>query len=260
MRLGGKTALVTGAGRNIGKAIAMGLAEAGADVVCTWLDAEEHAVASARAIEHLGRRSMAIRMDLRDVFCIRSRLSEIGQTFGPVDILVNCAATRPRRKINDVSPSEWDMVMETNVRGPFFLSQAVIPEMKARGWGRIINIGGIDSQWGNPQRPHSVASKGALSALTRALANETARWGITVNSVTPGGMKNASRNPAHYPNLPELEAARINRVPMGRLGAPENVADACVFLASDGASYITGQEVFVTGGAYPLVRQTEVEY
>ena len=193
---------------------------------------------------------------------IGDAVSEINRDLGGIDILVNNAAIRPHARIADVSAAEWDSVMATNLRGPFFLSQAVIPGMREKQWGRIINIGGVDACWGNPQRPHVVSSKAGLVGLTRALANETARWGITVNIVVPGGFNTERQAPEGYTksDLRKLKQAHQERVPMGRVGEPDELAGAVVFLASMQASYITGQELLVSGGAFPALRQPEHEY
>ena len=258
--LTGKVVLVTGAAKNIGATIANRFAEAGATVVCGYRVNASDAAATCGKLEQMGITAQTCEIDATDVASISNTVAEIDRSLGGIDILVNNAAIRPRTRIAEVSATEWDSVMATNLRGPFFLSQAVIPGMRAKQWGRIINIGGIDAYWGNPQRPHVVSSKAGLIGLTRALANETARWGITVNIVVPGGFNTERPVPEWYPDLEKLAQARHNRVPMGRLGEPDELAGAVVFLASEQASYITGQELVVSGGAFPAVRQPENEY
>jgi len=177
-----------------------------------------------------------------------------------VDILVNNAAIRPLSKISEITLEEWDLVLATNLRAPFFLSQAVLPAMIRRKWGRIINIGGLDAYWGKPRRAHNVSAKLGLTGLTRALANEVARFGVTVNIVVPGTTDTVRPHPEWYPELEKLYNERRERIPMGRIGLPQEVANACLFLASDLATYTTAQEFFVSGGAYPLVRQPTDDY
>ncbi len=257
--LTGKVALITGAGRNIGRAIAITMATTGAHIVCGWREDEAMADETVATIKAAGGSASTSRMELRDVASLRAAVERITAEYGGVDILVNNAAMRPRTKIADVTPDEWDAVLETNLRGPFFLSQAVIPGMRARNWGRIVNVSGVDAYWGNPQRPHNVASKTGIIGLARALANETARWGITVNTLVPGAIQ-TTRKAEWYPNLDEIMKNRLDRIPMGRIGSVQDLANACTFLVSDEAGYITGQELNVTGGSFPLVRQREVEY
>jgi NAD(P)-dependent dehydrogenase (short-subunit alcohol dehydrogenase family) len=255
-----KVAFVTGAARNIGRAIALSLADEGAWIACGCRESEEDALKTVREIEERGVKAVVFPVDVRSVSSIREAVRSITQKLGPVSVLVNNAAIRPRQRIDEITQEDWDRVHETNLRGPFFLSQAVIPGMRAQKFGRIINIGGIDQYWGNPQRPHSVASKGGLVGLTRALANETARWGVTVNMVVPGTIDTIRPVPQWYPNIEKLTEARMARIPIGEVGLPVDIASACTFLASEASRYITGQELLVTGGSFPLVRQQESEY
>jgi 3-oxoacyl-[acyl-carrier protein] reductase len=261
IKLDGKVAIITGAARNIGRAIATNFGRAGATVAVGYQQDAAMAQESVELIKATGGQAIAVKMELRDVESLRAAVNEIEQKVGGVDILVNNAAMRPRTKIADVTPEEWDAVLETNVRGPFFLSQAVIPGMRQRKWGRIVNVSGIDAYWGNPQRPHNVASKNAVIGLARALANECGRWGITVNTLVPGAIETKRQHEEKwYPNLAELWEKRLSRIPQGRIGSVQDLADACTFLVSDQSGYITGQELNVTGGSFPLLRQTEVEY
>jgi len=259
IQLPGKVALITGAGRNIGRAIAIKIAGTGATVVCGYREDKDRALETKAMIEANGGKAAISQMELRDVASLRSAVEGITRDFGGVDILVNNAAMRPRTKIADVTIDEWDAVLETNLRGPFFLSQAVIPGMRERNWGRIVNISGVDAYWGNPQRPHNVSSKAGIIGLSRALANETGRWGITVNTLVPGAI-NTTRKQEWYPNLDEIMQARMGRIPLARIGSVEDLANGCTFLVSNEAGYITGQELNVTGGSFPILRQQEVEY
>jgi len=261
IKLDGKVALITGAARNIGRAIALNCGKAGATVAVGYQQDEAMAQESVQLIQAAGGKAIAVRMELRDVASLRAAVKEIEQKVGGVDILVNNAAMRPRTKIADVTPEEWDAVLETNLRGPFFLSQAVIPGMRERKWGRIVMVSGVDAYWGNPQRPHNVSSKNGIIGLSRALANECGRWGITVNTLVPGAIETKRQHEEKwYPNLKDLWTARMNRIPQARIGSVQDLADACTFLVSNESGYITGQELNVTGGSFPLLRQPEVEY
>ena len=169
-------------------------------------------------------------------------------------------AIRPNTKISKITLEEWDLVFNTNLKAPFFLSQAVLPGMIERKWGRIINIGGTDAYWGKVRRAHGVSAKLGLVGLTRAMPLEVARFGVTINVVIPGTIDTQRPHPEWYPELKTGYAERLERIPMARLGDTQQVANACLFLASDLASFTTAQELFASGGAVPLVRQTLDEY
>lgn len=258
--LSGRVSLVTGASRNIGRAVALTLASSGAFVVVGYGADEAAARKVCDDIRTGGGRGVPYWVELTDVEQLRSAVSAISALYGTIDILVHCAAVRPRVRIEAVTPEEWDFVQKVNLRGPFFLTQAVLPGMRAKRWGRIIFVGGVDAYWGKPQRPHVVASKLGVVGLSRALANETARWGITVNTVVPGTIDTKRARPEWYGEVDRFYSERLERIPLARLGSPHDVAWACLFLASNEAAYITGQELFVSGGAFPLVRQPCDEY
>ncbi len=252
--LKGHTAFVTGAGRNIGRAIALALGDAGAHVVCGYVRDGEAAAAVVDEIVAGGGAARTCRVDVADVPATQAAVAALLADGLEIDIVVNNAAIRPRTAIADVTVAEWDSVHATNLRGAFFLCQAVLPHMVEQSWGRIVNIAGIDAYHGSLQRPHVVASKLGLVGLARALANETARHGITVNTVVPGVLETVRYR--HGSNdIGRVMAAALDIVPMARLGTPSDVAAACMFLVSEQANYITGQELMVSGGAFPLVRQ-----
>jgi 3-oxoacyl-[acyl-carrier protein] reductase len=259
-RLEGHTALVTGAGRNIGRAIAMTLGGLGASVACGWHRDQEAALKTVGDIRSGQGQAVDVQVDLSCADGFTAVIEDVCQRLGPVDILIHNASIRPRRRIEDVTVDEWDLVHHSNLRGPFLLTQAALPGMRRRNWGRVLFIGGLDAYWGKAQRPHVVATKLGMVGLARALANETGRWGITINTVVPGTMDTKRPHPEWYPTLEEEYRQRMERIPMGRLGTPQDVANACAFLVSEAANYITGQELRVTGGAYPLVRQANDDY
>ena len=257
-RIDGRTALVTGAGRGLGRATARALAAAGASVLCAYQRDDAAADRVVGEIRADGGQASAVEIDVRSVDQLRSAVSELRATDTTIDILVNNAAIRPRQKLTEVTPEVWDEVFAVNLRGPFFLSQAVLPDMLARGWGRIVSISGIDAYRGGYERAAVSASKIGLVGLTRALAVEAAPHGVTVNTVVPGIMDTTRREP-HGETLSALLEEGLGTIPVGRLGHENEVAHACLFLASEEAGYITGQELFVTGGAHPLVRMRSRE-
>ncbi len=258
--IAGKIALISGGNRNIGRAIALALAGAGAHVAILYRQDEKAAREACAELAARGVRAASFRADLADAGRLRGVVSEVEAALGEVDILVNNAAIRPNPKFSEITVADWDEVFATNLRAPFFLSQAVLPAMIRKSWGRIINLGGTDAHWGKVRRAHGAAAKLGLVGMTRALALEVARFGVTVNVVVPGPIDTVRARPEWYPDLDTGFAERLERIPMARLGKPEEVADACLFLASTRASYTTGQELFVSGGAVPLVRQPFEEY
>ena len=250
--LAGKTALVTGAGKNIGRAIAQALAAAGARVAVGYSGNADGAAETVRLITEAGGSASAFGVDLTDLNSVDAGYQAVVSALGPVDILVNNAAVRPRRKLADVTPELWDTVFAVNVRGPFFLTQKVVPGMVERRWGRIINLGGLHGYKGSAQRTQVHASKAAVIGMTRGLAFETAEYGVTANVVVPGRIAVQRGDVAMY-GAQEDSSYAASTVLMKRQGRPEDIADMCLFLASDRASYISGQEIFVTGGTFPLI-------
>jgi 3-oxoacyl-[acyl-carrier protein] reductase len=258
--LAGKVALITGGSKNIGRSIAATFARAGAVPVVLFRDDEQAARAFCDEVAVGGGKAGMVQADLVDVDGLKHAVKHAEKEFGGVDILVNNAAVRPHAKISKITVEEWDRVLATNLRAPFFLSQAVLPGMVRRKWGRILNIGGVDAYWGKSQRAHNVSAKLGLVGLTRALAAETARFGVTVNAVIPGTTDTYRHHPEWYPAMEKMYDERKARTPMGRVGTPQEVANACLFLASELAPYTTGQEFFVTGGGFPMVRSPSEEY
>ncbi len=245
--LSGHVAFVTGSGRNIGRAIALRLAEQGSDVVVNARTSRDEADAVAEESRARGARAAVLVADVRDQRAICDGLDVVRREIGPVDVLVNCAAIRPESTFESLSLDEWRDVLSVMLDGAFVATQAVVPGMLERGWGRIINIVGITGQSGAPRRAHVVTGKAGLIGFTKALALEYAERGITVNAVSPGfidtarGGTSSVAAPAHHAD---------RRVPMGHLGQPNDVAALCCYLASDDGRFITGQVLAVNGGTY----------
>jgi len=250
MGLDGKVALVTGSSRGIGRAIALALAEAGADVVVNYpterdlVDAEE----VGRGVTSLGRRTMTVMADVTQREAVVGMVERVEGKMGPIDILVNNAAIFQRHvPFWELDEDEWDGLFAVNVKGPLHASQAVTPSMRSRRSGAILNISSLGAVATLPGYAAYVSSKGALEALTRALAVELAPWNITVNAVSPGHIDTP-------PNVEEIMAdpARgeryLKRIALGRLGKMEEVGKTVAFLVSEDAGYITGQVLQVEGG------------
>jgi NAD(P)-dependent dehydrogenase (short-subunit alcohol dehydrogenase family) len=252
--LGGRRALVTGASRNIGLHVATALAEAGATGALIAQN-EEKVQAAARELPSDPGEWQGYSVDLGCPKAISVAIREIQSSVGPIDILVNVAGVRPFERLSEISVEAWDHVYSVNVRAPFLLAQGFLPRMMEQGWGRIVNVSGLDAFWGKTNRAHVSSSKAALDGLSRCLAAESAEFGVTVNTLVPGVIDTVREPIDWWPNLDEFYASRLERIPMKRLGLASEVADVCLFLASDLSSYMTGQTVFVSGGAFPLVRR-----
>lgn len=241
--LSGKVAIVTGGCRGLGQGMAMGLAEAGADVVL--VDREE-ANETADAVRSLGRKALTVVADLASIDFIPSIVRRTIETFGKVDILVNNAGTIRRTPAIDYSEKDWDDIMAVNAKTVFFFSQAVARDMMKRKFGKIINIASLLSFQGGVLVPAYAASKGAVAQVTKALANEWALHGININAIAPGYM--ATDNTKALREDPVRSKAILERIPAGRWGTPEDLAGVAVFLASSASDYLNGHVLVVDGG------------
>lgn len=244
MSLEGKVAVVTGGGRGIGAAIALELGTQGA-AVAVWDLNLEGAQKTVAAIEEAGGRAIAIGGDAAETASVADAAARIKDALGPVGILVNNAGVTTYALFPSLSEEEWDRMIRINLKGPFLVTKAFVPDMLDAGWGRIINISSSSAQTGAPALAHYASSKGGVIGLTKALAMEFADKGITVNTVPPGFID----TPLLREGLPDPSAAAAS-MPMKRAGQPEDIAHAVAYLASDGAAYVTGQTLSVNGGRY----------
>lgn len=246
--LAGHTALVTGAGRNIGKAIALALARAGAAVA---VNGHRDAAALERVvaqIEEEGGRACPALGDVGSSADVARMIWQAGDALGPVDIIVSNAALRPKEALLDITDEAWDRVVRTNLNAPFYLARAALPAMMSRRWGRIIHISGLDGYTGHmPLRAHNVACKAGVAALAKAIAKEFGEHGVTANTVAPGAI-DTERDWSQYTHYdPE---AVLQEIPVGRLGTVDDIAGACVYLCSEAGSFMSGQTLHVNGGQY----------
>ena len=242
-RLDGKVALVTGASQGIGEAIAKRLAAQGATVVCaartlTKLQQE------ADAIREAGGKADVLEADLSDGASVRAAIATTIERHGAIHVLVNNAGITRDKLLIQMKEEDWDAVLDTNLKGAWTAIQAATKPMMKQRWGRIINIASVVGQMGNPGQANYVAAKAGLIGLTKSVARELASRNVTANAVTPGYIETAMTAGLSA----EVKATFTQQIPLGRMGTGEDIAAAVVFLASDEASYVTGQVLSVNGG------------
>jgi NAD(P)-dependent dehydrogenase (short-subunit alcohol dehydrogenase family) len=243
--LTGKVAVVTGASRGLGQYFGRALATAGADLVITSRCLTDLKPFQAD-MEALGRRVFPVELDLRDAASIRAAAEKALEHFGKIDVLVNNAGCNVRKPALDVTWEDWNMILDTNLRGSFFVAQAFARNMVERGYGRIVNIGSVTSVFGYAGLAPYCASRGGIKQLTMSLADEWGSSGVTVNCLAPGWFK-TKQNSVLYENEKWVEYIK-DRIPLKRPGQPNDLNGAIVFLASDASAYITGQTLLVDGG------------
>lgn len=243
--LSGKNAVVTGTSRGLGQAMARALAKAGADLVLTSRNRGSLNEFKSE-IEGLGRRALTFELDVRNLDSIQRFVAEAEGAFGHLDILINNAGCNVRKPALDVTWDDWNLILDTNLRGSFFVAQGVARGMVARGYGRIINIGSVTSVAGYAGLGPYGASRGGIRQLTMSLADDWGKHGVTVNCLAPGWFHTA-QNHALYQNEEWVSYIR-DRIPVKRPGEPRDLDAAVVFLASEGSRYVTGQTLLVDGG------------
>jgi 3-oxoacyl-[acyl-carrier protein] reductase len=243
--LSGRAAIVTGAGRNIGRAIALALADGGAAVVVNARANAQEAQAVAGEIERAGGKALAVTADVADAEAVGRMVEDAAARFGRIDILVNNAAVRAEQAFESMTLADWRAVTAVILDGAFNCVKASLPHLKRSGAGVIVNVGGLSAHTGAARRPHVVTAKAGLVGFTRALAHELAADNIRVNTVTPGLM--ATPRPA---GQPEPQHHAMVRSLVGRRGEPADIAAAVRFLCGPGAGFVTGQNIQVNGGTF----------
>jgi 3-oxoacyl-[acyl-carrier protein] reductase len=234
----GRVALVTGASRGIGRSIAVALAAAGADVAINYRSRADDADRVGAEVQGLGRRSVTLAADVSDRSSVERLVRSVESALGPVEIVVNNAGIARPQAIEEITEADWDDVITTNLKSCFLVTQAVLPGMRARRWGRVINISSVAAQVGGVVGPHYAASKAGMIGMMHFYASHLAREGVTVNCIAPALIETDMVRA----NL----KARPDKIPVGRFGTADEVAEAAVLLARNG--YITGQTINVNGG------------
>lgn len=246
MKLSGKSALVTGASRGIGREIALELAREGADVAVNFAGSEAKAKEVVELIQAMGRKAIAIQADISSGEDVQKMVDETIKQFGKLDILVNNAGITRDQLLMRMKESDWDEVINTNLKGVFLCTKAVTRQMMKQRSGRIINISSIVGVSGNAGQANYVAAKSGVIGLTKTAARELAPRGVTVNAVAPGYISTDMTD-----QLPEeVKSEMLKQIPLARIGEPKEIAKVVSFLASDDSSYITGQTIHVNGGMY----------
>ena len=240
MDIAGKIALITGGNRGIGRAIGLVLAGAGVDVAFCYLVRGEEAADTKAAVEASGRRCFATQADVSKAADVRALVASVEQHLGPIDIVVNNAGLIRPQALEDIQEDDWDQIIDVNLKSAFLVTQAVVPGMRARKWGRIISLSSVAAQLGGVVGPHYASAKAGLFGLTHSYATLLAKEGVTANAIAPAliATEMVSSNPRARPDL----------LPVGRFGTVDEVADIALMLARNG--YITGQTFNVNGGWY----------
>jgi 3-oxoacyl-[acyl-carrier protein] reductase len=245
LKLAGKVTLVTGAAQGIGKAIALLLARNGSDIVVSDINLER-AEETAKEIEGIGQRAMAIRVDVANSEKVERMVQTILERFGHIDILVNNAGIARDRLILRMTEEDWDAVLNVNLKGTFNCTKAVVRHMSKQRSGKIVSIASVVGEMGNAGQANYSASKAGVIGFTKTIAREFAQRGINVNAIAPGYIETPMTDALSEKTKEELKQL----IPMDRLGRPEDVAEAVLFLVSEASSYITGEVLNVNGGIY----------
>lgn len=241
----GKVAIVTGTSRGLGQYFGRALAKAGADLVITSRNVES-LEAFKIEIETLGRKALPLELDVRNYESVQKMVNAAYEIYGKIDILVNNAGCNVRKPAVEITWDEWNLVLDTNLRGAFFVAQAVAKKMIPNRYGRVINIGSVTTVAGYAGITPYCASRGGIKQMTMSLADDWGRYGITVNCLAPGWFK-TEQTRVLYENKEWVEYI-VDRIPLKRIGQPHDLDGAVVFLASDASEYVTGQTLLVDGG------------
>jgi 3-oxoacyl-[acyl-carrier protein] reductase len=245
LKLAGKVALVTGAAQGIGKAVSLLLARNGADIIVSDINLEK-AEETAKEVQTLGRKALAIKVDVATLGDVEKMVEAILAQFGKVDILINNAGIARDKLILRMTEEDWDAVLNINLKGTFNCTKAVVRHMSKQKSGKIVNIASVVGEMGNAGQGNYAASKAGVIGFTKTIAREFAHRGINVNAIAPGYIETPMTDA-----LPDKVKEELKRlIPMDRLGKPEDVAEAVLFLVSESANYITGQVLNVNGGIY----------
>ncbi len=242
--LEGKVSLITGGSRGLGKAIALKLAALGSKVAINYMTDEESAIKVAREIDNIGGEAMLIKASVADATAVKTFIRAIIAAWGKIDILVNNAGINRDMLLARMRDETWDEVINTNLRGPYLCTKFAVRSMMEQSWGRIINIASLAGLVGNPGQANYSASKGGLIAFTKSMARELGPLNITINAIAPGFITTDMTT-----RLPdETKESILSRIPLGRFGIPDDVAELAAFLASERAGYITAQVISIDGG------------
>jgi NAD(P)-dependent dehydrogenase (short-subunit alcohol dehydrogenase family) len=248
--LKGRTAVVTGSGQNIGEAIVKLFSAAGANVVVNGGSSREKVDKVVDDIKASGGNAIGVMADVGDAGAVEAMVKEAADTFGTVDIAVSNVSVRKKQPVEDISVKEWQDTINTNLNSAFYLARCVVPLMKQSGWGRIIHISGVDGFAAHvPTRTHNITCKAGVHAFAKALALELGPSGITANTVSPGAI-DTTRDWSQYDD-PELwRKARIESIPVKRIGTVDDIANACLYLAGETGGFISGEVIHVNGGQF----------
>jgi len=243
--LSGKKAFISGASRGLGRQFALALARAGTDVVITsrTLSSLE---STTSEVKDLGKECLPLEMDVLEEKSIKAAAAAAESHFGRIDILINNAGCNIRKPAVEVTWDDWNTILDTNLRGAFFLAQALAPGMISRNYGRVVNIGSVTCVAGYAGLAPYGASRGGIRQMTMSLAHDWGSHGLTVNCLAPGWFK-TEQNAALYEDKGWVEYVE-ERIPLGRVGKPDDLDGTCIFLSSDASAYITGQTILVDGG------------
>jgi NAD(P)-dependent dehydrogenase (short-subunit alcohol dehydrogenase family) len=253
-----RVVVVTGASGGLGGPIARRFAAGGDQVWLGYLHGRERVDTVVAEIAAAGGSARALRMDLESPESVESAFAEVLASTPAVDVLVNNAAYRPIGAFLDLTEEDWNRVLGANVVGAVRCLKQVLPGMRDQAFGRVLNISGLDALWGWGNRSHVTVAKAGLQGLSRAVAVEFSGYGITANTVLPGSFR-TPRDPAIYPNWERMREYLVAATPVGRQGEPDELAELCWWLASEHAGYITGQDIHINGGSFPLRINPNVE-